>query len=64
MATGVYEAVAAMRVHAALDASAKSGRMRQAGGANVRGAELAAADAVRLLDKASDLYFQVMLIVC
>ncbi len=62
MATGVYEAVAAMRVHEALEAAAKSGRMRQAGGTSARGAELAAADAVRLLDKASDLYFQVVCI--
>ena len=62
MATGVYEAVAAMRVHEALEAAAKSGRMRQAGGLSARGAELAATDAIRLLDKAGDLYFQVVCI--
>lgn len=61
MATGMYESVAAMRMHEALEAAAKSGRMRSAAGANARGGELAAADAVRLLDKASDLYFQVKL---
>ena len=64
MATGVYEAVAAMRVHEALEAAAKSGRLRAAGGPSARGSELAAADAVRLLDKASDLYFQVRRLFC
>ena len=59
MATGAYEAVAATRVHEALEAAAGAGRMRAAGAASARGGELAAADAVRLLDKASDLYFQV-----
>ena len=59
MATGAYEAVAATRVHEALEAATGAGRMRAAGAASARGGELAAADTVRLLDKASDLYFQV-----
>lgn len=58
MATGVYEGVAAMRVREALVASARIARARSAAAAG-RVAEPAAAEVIRLLDRASDLYAQV-----
>lgn len=61
MATGVYEGVAAMRVREALAASARLGRARAAAGGAGRAAEPAAAEVVRLLDRASDLYAQVII---
>lgn len=63
MATCVYEGVAAMRVREALAASAKLGNLRanNAGGGGARAGEAAAAaEVVRLLDRASDLYAQVL----
>ncbi|KAK9907253.1 hypothetical protein WJX75_000093 [Coccomyxa subellipsoidea] len=58
MATGVYEGVAAMRVREALAASAKLGRARSAANGAARAVEPAAAEVIRLLDRASDLYAQ------
>ncbi len=62
MATGAYEGVAAQRVADALAAEAKSGRMRAARGAAGppgAGGDAAAAEAIRLLERAADLYAQV-----
>lgn len=60
MATGVYEGVAAMRVREALAASAKLGRARSVANGAARAVEPAAAEVIRLLDRASDLYAQVL----
>ena len=57
MATGAYEGVAAQRMREALAACAKSGKARAARG-GAAGLDPAAAEAVRLLDRAADLYAQ------
>ena len=62
MATGVYEGVAAMRVREALAASARISRARASADGAARPADSAAAEVVRLLDRASDLYAQVCLL--
>lgn len=64
MATGVYEGVATMRVREALAASARIGRARASADGAARPADTAAAEVVRLLDRASDLYAQVCLRPC